>query len=306
MKIVNQLILFSFLSVLPVFGQEDSVIVEDIYVEPEEEIETFGSTRIINGHSVETLGKGVLEFRIEHRFGDIAGGGGGVQTLYGFDQSTDIRFGFEYGITDKFMVGFGRSKGTASLGAMGSPYSSLLDGFVKYRLLHQKDGGSPISIGLLGTMSYTYMKTSTDFTSVANFPKDVYRFAYSSQLNIARKFGKRISLAVMPTLVYRNYVASTDINALFSLGGSIRYAVNSKVGLIIEYYQNFQSETVRTTNTNSLGVAVEWITFGHNFTVNLTNSTGFGETQFIPYTFQDWSKGQFRLGFCIGRKYMKE
>lgn len=306
MKIVNQLILFSFLSVLPVFGQEDSVIVEDIYVEPEEEIETFGSTRIINGHSVETLGKGVLEFRIEHRFGDIAGGGGGVQTLYGFDQSTDIRFGFEYGITDKFMVGFGRSKGTASLGAMGSPYSSLLDGFVKYRLLHQKDGGSPISIGLLGTMSYTYMKTSTDFTSVANFPKDVYRFAYSSQLNIARKFGKRISLAVMPTLVYRNYVASTDINALFSLGGSIRYAVNSKVGLIIEYYQNFQSETVRTTNTNSLGVAVEWITFGHNFTVNLTNSTGFGETQFIPYTFQDWSKGQFRLGFCIGRKYMRE
>ncbi len=306
MKIVNQLILFSFLSVLPVFGQEDSVIVEDIYVEPEEEIETFGSTRIINGHSVETLGKGVLEFRIEHRFGDIAGGGGGVQTLYGFDQSTDIRFGFEYGITDKFMVGFGRSKGTASLGAMGSPYSSLLDGFVKYRLLHQKDGGSPISIGLLGTMSYTYMKASTDFTSVANFPKDVYRFAYSSQLNIARKFGKRISLAVMPTLVYRNYVASTDINALFSLGGSIRYAVNSKVGLIIEYYQNFQSETVRTTNTNSLGVAVEWITFGHNFTVNLTNSTGFGETQFIPYTFQDWSKGQFRLGFCIGRKYMKE
>ena len=306
MKIVNQLILFSFLSVLPVFGQEDSVIVEDIYVEPEEEIETFGSTRIINGHSVETLGKGVLEFRIEHRFGDIAGGGGGVQTLYGFDQSTDIRFGFEYGITDKFMVGFGRSKGTASLGAMGSPYSSLLDGFVKYRLLHQKDGGSPISIGLLGTMSYTYMKASTDFTSVANFPKDVYRFAYSSQLNIARKFGKRISLAVMPTLVYRNYVASTDINALFSLGGSIRYAVNSKVGLIIEYYQNFQSETVRTTNTNSLGVAVEWITFGHNFTVNLTNSTGFGETQFIPYTFQDWSKGQFRLGFCIGRKYMRE
>ena len=312
MKIINPFIFFCFISFSPVFGQEEVIsaedtvaIIEDIYVEPVEEIETFGSTRIINGHSVETLGKGVFEFRIEHRFGDIAGGGGGVQTLYGFDNSTDIRFGFEYGITDKFMIGCGRSKGTASLGVNGSPYSSLLDGFVKYRLLHQNESGCPISLSLLGTTSYTYMKAISDPTSVSSFPKDVYRFAYSSQLNIARKFGKRISLSLMPTLVYRNYVASNDINALFSMGGSIRYAVNSKVGIIIEYYQNIHGTDVRQTNKNSLGVAVECITFGHNFTVNLTNSTGFGETQFIPYTFQDWSKGQFRLGFCIGRKYMK-
>ena len=312
MKFINSLIFFCFIASSPLFGQEEVIaiedtitIIEDIYVEPLEEIETFGSTRIINGHSVETLGKGVFEFRIEHRFGDIAGGGGGVQTLYGFDNSTDIRFGFEYGITDKFMIGCGRSKGTASLGVNGSPYSSLLDGFVKYRLLHQNESGCPISLSLLGTTSYTYMKAISDPTSVSSFPKDVYRFAYSSQLNIARKFGKRISLSLMPTLVYRNYVASNDINALFSMGGSIRYAVNSKVGIIIEYYQNMHGTDVRQTNINSLGVAVEWITFGHNFTVNLTNSTGFGETQFIPYTFQDWSKGQFRLGFCIGRKYMK-
>jgi hypothetical protein len=67
-----------------------------------------------------------------------------------------------------------------------------------------------------------------------------------------------------------------------------------------------QGEDVRGTNTNSLGIAFEWITFGHNFTINLTNSKGFGETQFIPYTYEKWSKGQFRLGFCIGRKFEKE
>jgi len=38
----------------------------------------------------------------------------------------------------------------------------------------------------------------------------------------------------------------------------------------------------------------------------LTNSKGFTETQFIPYTFEDWAKGQFRLGFCIGRKFERE
>ena len=110
----------------------------------------------------------------------------------------------------------------------------------------------------------------------------------------------------MPTFVYRNLVASNDVNGLFSLGGAIRYSVNPKIGVIVEYYQNFHASDVRADNKNSLGVAVEWNTFGHVFTINLTNSVGFGETQFIPYTFQDWTKGQFRLGFCISRKYRKE
>ena len=308
MKLTGLLeILFVFTFTIA-FGQDETPVVEEEIVSEEEyieEIETFGGTRIINGHSVETLGKGVFEFRIEHRFGDMAGSGGGVQTLYGFDNSTDIRFGFEYGVTDKFMIGIGRSKGTATLGTMGSPYKALLDGFVKYRLLHQSKT-MPISISVLGTMSYTYMKANTDTTSVSHFPKQVHRLAYCSQLNISRKFGKRLSLALMPTFVYRNYVASNDINALFSMGGAIRYAINSKFGVIVEYYQNIHDNTVRTTNKNSLGIALEWMTFGHTFTINLTNSVGFGETQFIPYTFQDWTKGQFRLGFCIGRKYMRE
>ena len=270
------------------------------------EIETFGNTRIINGHSVETLKKGVLEFRIEHKFGDIAGDNGGVQTFYGLHNSTDIRFAFEYGITDKFMIGLGRSKGTAGLADFGSPYKSLLDGFVKYRLLHQKENTSPISLAFLATSSYTYMKQSSDPSNVASFPKQLNRFAYVSQINIARKFGKKISLAIIPTYVYRNFVSDYDINGMFSLGSAVRYSISDKIGVIVEYYQNFHSGDVRTTNKNSLGVAVEWNTFGHVFTVNLTNSVGFGETQFIPYTFQDWYKGQFRLGFCISRKYRKD
>ncbi len=32
---------------------------------------TFKTTRIANGHSIENLGKGVLDFRVNHRFGRI-------------------------------------------------------------------------------------------------------------------------------------------------------------------------------------------------------------------------------------------
>lgn len=307
MKRTKLLLFSSLLSCSFVFGQDvviDSTgsknVIEEEYVEPEEGLETYSGTRVINGHSVETLHRGVLEFRIEHRFGDLAGSSGGINTLYGLDNVADIRIAFEYGVTDKFMVGFGRSKGT------GLPYRSLLDGFVKYRLLHQDKKGIPISMSLLGTTSYTYMPKSSLVTDLSAFPKYVYRFAYCSQLNIAKKIGNKFSLSIMPTLVFRNYVASDDVNALFSFGMAVSYAVCPKVSLIFEYYNNIQKETVRSNYQNSLSAAVEWITFGHNFKVYLTNSAGFGETQFIPYTNTYWSKGQFRLGFCISRKYMKE
>lgn len=272
---------------------ESAEIIEDTNLVQE----TFQSTRIINGHSVENLRKGVLEFRVEHRFGDIAGEAGGVQNMFGLDNSADIRLALEYGITDKLMIGIGRSKGT------GEPYRSLIDGFAKYRILHQKKKGMPISLSAMGMTTYTYMKASDDISQVANFPEWQHRFAYAAQLNIARKFGNRLSVALIPSVVHRNYVPNDDVNTLFALGGALRCALTSTFAILLEYYQPMHSSTIRTTNTNALGIAFEWITFGHNFTVYLTNSKGFGETQYIPYTYSDWSKGEFRIGFCIGRKF---
>src|SRR5574343_114272 len=307
LSIVVALMAFTSLS----FAQEDTMsveVIEETYVEEVIDSnlieETFHGTRIISGHSNETLRKGVLEFRVEHRFDDIAGKYGGIQQMFGFDNSTDIRIAFEYGITDNLMIGIGRSKGT------GAPYKSLLDGFVKYKVIKQVRHGSPVSITALATTSFSYMKASTDSSQVSAFPKWQHRMAYCTQLNIARKFGDRLSLAVLPTLVHRNYVAQDDVNTLFSLGGAARIGLNSKMAVLIEYYHVFANDDFRNTvgneYYNSLGIAFEWITFGHNFTVNLTNSKGFGETQFITNTFENWMKGQFRLGFCVGRKFERE
>ncbi len=282
----------------PLIAQEDSTLVEN---EGDDETEKgiFSTTRIINAHSVETLGKGVLEFRIEHRFGDIAGVDGGGQTLFGLDNSADIRIALEYGITDKLMIGLGRNKGT------GNPYKSLMDGFVKYKILNQSSS-MPISLSATGISTFSYMKRSSDISQVAHFPNWQHRFAYALQVNVARKFFKdRLGLALMPTLTHRNYVADNDANTLFSLGGAARIGITSTTAILLEYHHVFSNSTIRPENYNSLGVAFEWITFGHSFTIHLTNSKGFVETQFIPYTFENWLKGQFRLGFCISRKFEK-
>jgi len=298
--------LFLFLAILflaqTIFSQEENWEDSTEFIDDDSNVisETFASTRIINGHSIETLNKGVLEFRVEHRFGDIGGEAGGIQTLYGLDNSSDIRIAFEYGISDKLMIGIGRSKGT------GAPYKSLIDGFIKYRVLEQTKEKIPLSLSMIGTSSYTYMKASEDISQVSHFPEWKHRFAYSLQVNVARKFGERLSLALMPTMVHRNYVAADDVNTMFALGGAVRCGLTSTTSILLEYYHVFSNASFRPTNTQSLGVAFEWITFGHNFTINLTNSKGFGETQFIPYTYEDWLKGQFRLGFCISRKFEGE
>lgn len=267
----------------------------------EEPINTFSSTRVINGHSVETLSKGTYEMRIEHRFGDIAGVNGGIQTMYGFDNVSDMRIALEYGISDQLMVGFGRSKGS------GLPYRSLVDGFVKYKVIGQEAKKSPISITAIAGASFTYMNASLDQGIVTHFPNAMHRLNYFAQINIGHHFGDRGALQLMPTLVHRNYVANSDNNDVFALGVAGRLRLTSRFALVGEYYHCFNGTQFRQEGfTNSGAIALEWFTFGHNFTINITNSGGIGETQFIPYTSEQWQKGQFRLGFVVGRKFMLE
>lgn len=290
---------FTAILITFIIAQTAECFGQDTLSEDYEEPKTFSSTRIINGHSVETLGKGYMDMRIEHRFGDMAGDFGGWENMYGFDNLSDMRIALEYGVTDDLMVGFGRSKGT------GSPYRSLLDGFVKYRILRQKKGQMPVSLTAVAGSFFTYMKASDDESQVNHFPKDAHRFSYFAQVNLAKHFGDYLSLSLMPTYVHRNYVAANDMNDLFALGGAFRVKVLKRFAILGEYYHVFKSSNLRPQENykNSLAFGLEWFTFGHSFTINLSNSGGLGEAQFIPYTNENWLKGQFRFGFCVGRKF---
>jgi hypothetical protein len=124
-------------------------------------------------------------------------------------------------------------------------------------------------------------------------------------LNLAKHFGDYFSFSIMPIYVHRNYVAANDMNDVFALGGACRVKLFKRFAVIGEYYHVFKTNDLRPDDTykNSLAFGLEWFTFGHSFTINLTNSGGLGEAQFIPYTNENWLKGQFRFGFCVGRKF---
>ncbi len=260
--------------------------------------ETYLSTRVVNGHSVEILDKNEFQYRIEHRFGDFAGDFGGVQTAFGFDNAADIRFAFEYGVFKNAMIGVGRSKGN------GIPYRSLLDGLFKYKICTQnKEKGIPVSISALGTMSYTYMTKITDTFQISAFPEWYHRLAYSSQILIARKLTERGSIGFNPTYVWRNYVGNDDENGVFAVGVNLNLKLSKKWGLLAEYYHVFSNAPIRDFRQNSLSFAIEYQTNGHNFHFLIANATGIGETQFITNTDTNWLDGAFRIGFCISRNY---
>lgn len=251
--------------------------------------QSFKDTRVINSHTVETVPARKLDFRIGHRFGNINQGWDG---LYGLENATDVLFGFEYGISDELTIGIGRTKGSGALQALVSPS-------IKYRIIHQKEEGTPISLTLMGVSSISTKSSNGSEGSLGNFDKFAHRISYTVQALIARKFSDRFSLQVMPGYTHRNQVAFDDVNGIFSVGAATRIQINKVFGIIADV-------TVPLADRpdgfyTPFGIGLEMETGGHIFQLNFTNATGIMENDYIPYTTTQWSENEFRLGFTISR-----
>jgi opacity protein-like surface antigen len=246
---------------------------------------TFKTTRIVIGQSIENPAKGNMLFLITHHFGAI---NSGYENLYGLKQAT-IRLGLEYGLTDR--IGFGVGLNT---------YMNTWDGFLKWKILRQSTGARkmPLTVDLFAnTAIYT---TKWEVPERTNYFTS--RMSYCFELLIARKFGQRLSLQLMPGMVHKNLVeTAADKNNIFTLGAGGRFKVSKRVSINAEYYYLFKNQVVSTKVYNSLSVGVDIETGGHVFQIFLTNSEGEFEEAFLTNTQGQWSTGTFYLGFNISR-----
>lgn len=273
---------------------------------PEKVSATFKSTRLINGHTNETIHKNELDFKVDHRFGDIAGSNGGLRQFFGLDNSTDIRIGFEYGISDRLTAGFARAKGATTV-------QQLYEGSLKFRLLEQTvDENIPLAVTLFGSSTIAAVRANReDPTSATAYENFQDRLNYVAQMIIARKFNSNFSLVVTPTYVHRNFTVFRDQNDLFAIGAGGRAKISKRMALVIDYFLPFrkqedQAYLEQSGNRkfhNPLGVGLEIETGGHVFHLNFTNATAIQEIQFIPETTSSWTKGQYRWGFGISRRF---
>lgn len=289
-KLSLLIILIFTCSLSPMLAQEE---------EQQQVVKTFKDTRVINAHSVETLPAHKLDFRITHRFGDLAGDAGGWPTFYGLENAADIMMGLEYGMTDNITVGLSRTKGSG-------PLKQNVLGLLKIAIIKQEiNGNQPFSLTVLGRSSYSTMQKSQTEGVLHFFEKGAHRLSYHLGIYAARKFGERFSLQSNVAWTYRNIVPDRDLNDLVSAGAAIRLQVTRAFGLIFD--ATFPFSALRTAENGfypALGIGFEFDTYGgHVFQINLTNATGIEETDYIPYTRSNWGEGEFRLGFTISRLF---
>ncbi|NOR88550.1 MAG: hypothetical protein GQ527_13175 [Bacteroidales bacterium] len=270
-----------------VFAQDD--LMDILGEEVEEEIDytayTFKSTHVINGHSIEQMKKQQLDFRINHRFGQL---NSGAYELWGLDNAV-INFCFDYGVTDWLMIGLRR--GT---------YQKTYDGSLKFRLLRQSKGKRvmPIAVSYYVDMSINTLKITDPNI------EDIFsnRVAYAHQLLIARKFNEQISLQITPSFIHRNLVPEGQDNDVYAIGIGGRYKFIRRVAFTFEYF--YASNTAANDDLyNSLSIGFDVETGGHVFQLFVTNSKPMVEKGFIAETAGNWADGGVYFGFNISRVF---
>ena len=246
---------------------------------------TFKGTRIVNGHSIENRKDSELEFIISHRFGRI---NTGFEELFGLDQS-NIRFSFEYGLSDNLTAGLGRSS-----------FEKTYDGYLKYSLLKQKTGANafPFAVSLFGSIAAKSQKAIAG--NERTFAESLF---YVGQVLIAKKVNSSLSIQVTPTYVHRNLATiAADPHDIFALGFGTRVKLSKRVSLNAEYYQQFQKLTsINARNSLAFGVDIE--TGGHVFQIILSNAITMVEKSFITETTGNFFGGDIHLGFNLSRTF---
>jgi hypothetical protein len=273
---------------LPIFSQEEDLLKLAGEDKPQKEIVTnaFKSPRIINGHSMEFLSPGTMDFRILHRFGPVNQGPG---NLFGLDQAS-MRMGFDFGVSRNIMFGFGRST-----------YKKELDGFIKFAPVRQKTGKGrfPFTIAFVTGMTMNTLPFA-DLT-IQNYTSS--RLAYYFQTILGRKFSEAITLQLAPTMVHNNLVPfDKQPNDVYAVGFGGRVKFSKRMAFTWDYFYLVNGIT-EAVNYPPLSVGIDIETGGHVFQLHFSNSAGMNERAFITETTGDWAKGEIRFGFNLSRVF---
>lgn len=287
---MSRIYLIAVMSWVCIQGQAQNDLMKELEESQPEEtnftIQTFNGTRVINGQSVETKGKGELEFIFSHRFGRL---NSGSYNFWGLDDAF-VRLGLEYGITDRLGVGLGRSS-----------TDKTFDGYVRYKVLRQSSGAKNIPFTVTAVGSW-YIKASPQ----ARFNPQVTmndRIAYSLEWLAAKKFSPNFSMQISPVWVHRNTVNQMfENNDDVALGVGVIHKITRSLSITGEYFYRINTHP-NTTRTDAVGMGLDIETGGHVFQLIFTNSLGLFTRAVVSETQGDFFDGDIHFGFNISRNF---
>jgi len=251
---------------------------------------TFGSNWMLDNQTVMVPIKGSLEMDIQHRFGTV---NNGYKDLYGIYAPSNIRIGFSYVVRNNLQFGFGFCKDRLQW-----------DLNAKYAIVKQStNGGWPVSITYFGNIAI-------DTRAKENFVASGDRISYFNQVLIARKISSKFSVQVAPSIShYNNITGYADENGKihpsmkndhFAVALMGRYKISAKTALLVNYDQPLTQHPMNNPHPN-LSFGIEMVTSSHQFQVFAGNYQGIVPQSNNFYNQNDYTKGQFCIGFNITR-----
>lgn len=242
-----------------------------------EPVETFWTPTLVTQTTTENLQARNLNVTIMHSFGiatsDV------VRNFFGLDNVQNVRLGLDYGITDRWSIGIGRSS-----------FLNVVDLRTKYSLWRQQsDNSTPISIALKG-----------DFGVVTQENRQPFEEDISTLVSaiISKKINETLSLQLSPMYGYYSSL-DTEEQHLFSLGIASRIKLGERYTLISEYYPVFGNRNSGTKNAFSMGLNIQ--TGGHVFQLFFASTKWHLEQYVIANNDNQFWAGDFRFGFNVNR-----
>lgn len=279
-----------------------------LFAQPEFVNNVFSHSTLLNAQTTEMMSKDSWEFRIQHRFGQVGLDSTLIEDFLGIDNQANIRFAFDYYISDKMYVGIGRTK-----------YNKTIDFETKYKLLNQTmDNFVPISVALYFDMSYSstdnpkpmpssFFANIVDGDTIPFEYSNIHKIVYNSQLIISKKISDRLSLQLTPIFIYKNLTTENENNltSLIALGGRYKYGMRSAI--LFEYGSklNNKIEAPFDELDNNWSVGYEFVTSGHAFQLVASSSSHLLEQDLYTSKPGDYLAKRFNLGFNIRRTIWK-
>jgi len=247
---------------------------------------TFKTTRISIGQSIETRAKGVFEISVINRFWNKPNN---ENTQRFLADEINTRFAIDYGISDRFTIGFG-----------ASTFDGLLDGSLKYRLFRQRSNAKKSSVSVTLFQNISYDDRALDNISIIGYDNNsAKKFAYTTQLLIGKKFNQKFSAQISPTFVHRSSSdISNDPNNQFAIGFGARHKIGSHTSVVSEYY--YVANPMKSFDTyNAFAVGINWEVSDLMLQFNITNARNVVEDAFITKTRNNFNfhDGNFHFGF---------
>jgi len=276
-----------------VFAQDSTAVAEG--PQPEMKVvrlakRTFESVYLLDNQTVMVPKKGSLEMVIQHRFGTV---NKGTKDMFGLFAPSNIRLGVNFVAINKLNVGVGLTKERMQV-----------DLNAKYAILLQTESNRiPVSVSLFGNVVI-------DARNKSNFRYNVHRLSYYGQLMVARKVTEHFSAQVASSFSWFNnvegYVDSKgniqrkmkNGHLAFSVLG--RYKFSDKSALVVNYDQPLTQHPTNNPHPN-ISFGLETTTDSHAFQVFVGNYYGIVPQSNNMFNQNDYTKGQFLIGFNITR-----